>query len=77
MRVAARITAAGMPSCRGEFAPMMNLGSISVTQRVVATFQQAGVDRIVMITGFDAATPERLLSGQSIIFLRNENSPYV
>ncbi len=73
MRAAARITAPGTPSYRGEFAPMMYMGSISVAQRVVATFQQAEVDRIVMITVFNAATPERHLSGQGIIFLRNEN----
>ncbi len=73
MRVAALITAAGMPSRQEEFAPMMNMGSISVAQRVVATFQQAGVDRIVMITGFHATTLERHLSGNGIIFLRNEN----
>ena len=73
MRIAALITAAGMSSRMGQFKPMLNIGSISVAQRVVATFHQAGIDRIVMITGFNATTLERHLSGDGIIFLRNEN----
>ena len=73
MRIAALITAAGMSSRMGKFKPMLNIGSISVAQRVVATFQQVGIERIVMITGFNAVTLERHLSSQGIIFLRNEN----
>ena len=73
MRFAALITAAGMSSRMGQFKPMLNIGSISVAQRVVATFHQAGIDRIVMITGFNATTLERHLSGDGLIFLRNED----
>lgn len=72
MRFAALITAAGMSSRMGSFKPMLNIGSISVAQRVVATFRQVGIDRIVMITGFHAAELEHHLSGEGIIFLRNE-----
>ena len=39
---------------------------------MVATFQQAGVEKIVMITGFNATLLERHLSGNGIVFLRNE-----
>ena len=73
MITAALITAAGMSSRMGDFKPMLNIGSISIAQRVVATFQQAGVDRIVMVTGYNAVLLERHLSGNGIIFLRNEN----
>ena len=73
MQTAAIIVAAGMSSRMGEFKPMLNIGSISIAQRIVANFHQAGVDRIVMITGFNATTLERHLSGNGIIFLRNEN----
>ena len=72
MTTAALIVAAGMSSRMGDFKPMLNIGSISIAQRVVATFQQAGVDKIVMITGFNAVTLERHLSGNGIVFLRNE-----
>ncbi|MCR5090795.1 MAG: NTP transferase domain-containing protein [Oscillospiraceae bacterium] len=70
---AALIVAAGMSSRMGDFKPMLNIGSISIAQRVVATFQQACVDKIVMVTGYHALVLERHLSGNGIVFLRNEN----
>lgn len=73
MRTAAVIVAAGMSSRMGEFKPMLNIGSISIARRVVATFQQAGVDKIVMVTGYHAAALERHLSGNGVVFLRNED----
>ncbi|MBO6017456.1 MAG: NTP transferase domain-containing protein [Oscillospiraceae bacterium] len=72
MTTAALITAAGMSSRMGDFKPMLNVGSISIAQRVVATFQQAGVDKIVMVTGYNAVMLERHLAGNGIVFLRNE-----
>lgn len=73
MQTAAVIVAAGMSSRMGDFKPMLNIGSISIAQRVVATFQQAGVDKIVMVTGYNAVALERHLSNNGIVFLRNEN----
>ena len=73
MQTAAVIVAAGMSSRMGDFKPMLNIGSISIAQRIVANFHQAGVDKIVMVTGYNATTLERHLSGNGIIFLRNEN----
>jgi molybdate transport repressor ModE-like protein len=73
MSVGALIVAAGMSSRMGDFKPMLNIGSISIAQRVVATFQQAGVDRIVVVTGYNADLLERHLAGSGLIFLRNEN----
>ena len=72
MTTAALIVAAGMSSRMGDFKPMLNIGSISIAQRVVATFQQAGVEKIVMITGYNATLLERHLAGNGIVFLRNE-----
>lgn len=72
MQTSALILAAGTSSRMGEFKPMLNLGSISVAQRIVATLQQAGIGRIVMVTGSNAAALEHHLSNQGIIFLRNE-----
>ena len=73
MQTAALIVAAGMSSRMGDFKPMLSIGSITIAQRVVATFHQAGIRRIVMVTGFNAVTLERHLSGSGVIFLRNEN----
>ena len=73
MTTGALIVAAGMSSRMGDFKPMLNIGSITIAQRVVATFQQAGVDKIVMVTGFNATALERHLAGNGVVFLRNEN----
>ena len=73
MLTAALIVAAGMSSRMGDFKPMLNIGSISIAQRVVASLQQAGVEKIVMVTGYNAVQLERHLSGLGIVFLRNEN----
>lgn len=72
MTTAALIVAAGMSSRMGDFKPLLNIGSISIAQRVVATFQQAGVEKIVMVTGYNAVMLERHLSGNGVVFLRNE-----
>ena len=73
MQIGALIVAAGMSSRMGDFKPMLNIGSISVAQRVVATLSQAGISKIVMVTGYNATALERQLAGNGIIFLRNEN----
>ena len=73
MEIGALIVAAGMSKRMGEFKPMLSIGSISVAQRVVATLSQAGVSKIVMVTGYNATMLERHLSGNGIIFLRNEH----
>ena len=72
MQIGALIVAAGMSKRMGEFKPMLSIGSISVAQRVVATLSQSGVSKIVMVTGYNATMLERHLSGNGIIFLRNE-----
>lgn len=72
MQIGALIVAAGMSSRMGDFKPMLSIGSISVAQRVIATLHQAGVSKIVMVTGYNATALERHLSGSGIIFLRNE-----
>lgn len=72
MHTGALIVAAGMSSRMGSFKPMLNIGSISVAQRVIATFRQAGIGKIVMVTGFNATALERHLAGNDLIFLRNE-----
>lgn len=72
MQTAALIVAAGKSSRMGQFKPMLSIGSISIAQRVVATLSQAGVSKIVMVTGCNATMLERHLSGNGIIFLRNE-----
>lgn len=73
MNIGAVIVAAGMSSRMGDFKPMLNIGSISIAQRIVATFHQADVTKLVMVTGYNALTLERHLANNGVIFLRNEN----
>ena len=72
MQIGAVIVAAGMSSRMGDFKPMLNIGSISIAQRLVATFHQAGVTKIAVVTGYNAQQLERHLSNLGLIFLRNE-----
>lgn len=72
MRFGALIVAAGMSSRMGRFKPMLNIGSISISQRIIANFKQAGIDQIVMVTGYNAPALEKHLSGNGIVFLHND-----
>ena len=71
MRVGAVITAAGMSSRMGEFKPLLKIGSTSMAGRIAATFRQAGVENVVMVTGYHADALELYLSDSGIVFLRN------
>lgn len=71
MRVGAVITAAGMSSRMGDFKPLLNIGSMSIVQRIVATLRQGGAESIVLVTGYNADALERHLDGSGVIFLRN------
>jgi len=73
MESGAIIAAAGMSSRMGEFKPMLHIGSISIAERIIANFQQAGVTKIVMVTGYNATALERHLAKKGVVFLRNEN----
>ena len=72
MQIGAVIVAAGMSSRMGDFKPMLNIGSISIAQRIVATFHQAGVTKIAVVTGYNAPLLERHLANNGLVFLRNE-----
>ena len=72
MQTGAVIVAAGMSSRMGDFKPMLNIGSISIAQRIVATFHQAGVTKIAVVTGYNAQQLERHLGNLGLVFLRNE-----
>ena len=73
IQIGAVITAAGMSSRMGDFKPLLNIGSMSIVKRIVATLKQAGAEKIVMVTGYNADALERHLAGSGIVFLRNEN----
>ena len=67
--VGAVVVAAGMSSRMGDFKPMLNIGAISIAQRVIATLRQAGAQYIVVVTGFNADALEHHLAGNGLVFL--------
>ena len=54
MKTGAVVVAAGMSSRMNDFKPMMKIGSITIINRVIITLKQAGVDIVVVITGFQS-----------------------
>ncbi|SBV94603.1 Regulatory protein LysR [uncultured Eubacteriales bacterium] len=67
-RVGGLIAAASKKASR----PMLQLGGISVVERIVLTFQQAGVFPIVVVTGVEADEVKYRLAGRGVVFLHNE-----
>ena len=68
MYIGAVIVTAGCGS-----APMLPAGGITVTQRMVATFQKAGVDLIAVVTGSEDKRLEKQLAQPGLVFLHSEN----
>ena len=64
---------AGKSSRMGDFKPMLQLGSISIAQRVINNFRQAGISKVVVVTGYHADVLECHLASNNVVFLRNEN----
>ena len=67
----ALILAAGNPPNGDMRGPMGIVGEVSSIRRVIMVFRQAGVKKIVVITGYDAEMIERHCSHLGVVFLRN------
>lgn len=68
-RVGGIIAAAGKERAH----PLVQIGSISGIERIVITFQQAGIFPIVVVTGTDEEEVKYRLAPYGVIFLRNED----
>ena len=71
-RTGAVITAAGRSSRMGMFKPLLKIGSITAVERVVSTYQAAGINDIVVVTGNNAEELENSLKHFGVVFLRND-----
>ena len=69
---AAVIVAAGMSSRMGRFKPLLELGGKPMIRRIADTFQSFGVEKLIVVTGNNAAALENALPGDGIEFVRNE-----
>ena len=64
------IVAIGTTSHGESLSPLTTIGSISIARRLVLTYQQAGTDLIVFVTGHEALELEQHLSDFGVIFLK-------
>lgn len=72
MRSGAVITAAGIASRMGEFKPLLPMGNESVIRGVIHTLQRAGVEQIVVVTGYCREMLEQHLFLEGVMFVHNE-----
>ena len=73
MRYGAVIVAAGMSTRMKQFKQLMKIGDFSIAERVIVNFRRAGVQDIVMVTGYNADQLEKALRGFGLSFVRNED----
>ena len=73
MNATAIILAAGEPKQMSHFQPMLKLSGKSVIRRQMEAFRAAGVQDILIVTGYHAGMLERHLSGEAVRFVKNEN----
>lgn len=73
MRYGAVIVAAGMSTRMKQFKQLMKIGEMSIAERVIVNFRRAGVEDIVMVTGYNADQLEKALKDFGITFVRNDN----
>ncbi len=71
MSVVALILAAGEPKQMEHFQPMLKLGGKTLVARQIETFREAGVEEILIVTGYHAGLLERHLQSAGVRFVRN------
>lgn len=72
MKISALILAAGVSQKMENFKPMVNIGHISIIQRILLTFQQAGIRNIIVVTGEQSEELERHIAHNGVICLENQ-----
>ena len=70
--IGALIVSAESSLIRDRFDPMERMGSISAIQRQILVFQQAGIERIVIVAGRHAKEIEKHVARMGVVCLRNE-----
>ena len=69
--IAALIIAAGRTTHRESFEPQKEIGTIPAIQRIVKTFQQADIERIVIVCNEDDGVTEKHAARMNAVFLHN------
>ena len=73
MRPGAVIAAAGIPGGFRAYEKLKNTDRNAMLRRMIRTFQRAGVEDIVIVTGYHAQETEKGLAKMGAVFLRCED----
>lgn len=71
---AALIIAAGKRGKDRRFEPSKEIGAVTTIKRCVLTFQQAGVERVVVVCGDSEERTEKLVAHMNVTFLNSPDS---
>lgn len=72
MTYGAVIIAAGMSSRMHEFKPLMKINDKTLLECVISHFTDAGIEKIVVVTGYRAEDIECILKNTGVVCLKNE-----
>lgn len=73
MRIGAVIAAAGRPGGFSSYDGLEHITGSSMVRRMIGTFRRAGVEDIVVVTGYRAEETEKDLVKLGAVFLRADN----
>lgn len=76
MKTGAVIVAAGLSSRMKEFKPMLYVGKISIIHRIILALHRAGVEPIIVVTGYKSERLNRHLENMPVRCVKNENYEY-
>lgn len=71
MKYGAVITAAGMSTRMKEFKQLLKIGETTFAERVITAFREAGIENIVVVTGYRGDELEQSLKKKGVRFIRN------
>ena len=74
-RIGAVILAAGYSSRMGSFKPELQIGGKTVIARLIASFYDAGIKDIVVVSGHNREVLQSLIRGFDVTESYNENFP--
>lgn len=72
-KIGALVLAAGYSSRMGSFKPLLSLGGITVIERVIHTFRQAGIMDITVVVGYRSYELIPVLDRLGVRYVFNEN----
>ena len=72
-KIGAVIVAGGLSSRMKDFKPLLTIGNKTMIETTISNFTLAGVDEIVVVTGYRANDIEKKLAGYDVNLVKNKN----